>query len=519
MRTLSTPEEMRAFDAAAAGRCGIPGSVLMENAGRGVVDRIVASLGSPAGKKVVVVCGKGNNGGDGFVIARHLLMRGASVDVLLLARTAAVRGDARIHLDILLKLRKTAGDTLRFSSQASRFVPPVTHTDIVVDAIFGTGFSGTPRGIAAAAIRWINGCGATVIAVDIPSGLDGATGLVAGEAVRAALTVTMAAEKVGQYVGAGPDHCGRVEIVDIGITPQLVAGPAGRTFRADDASIAALLPQRPRRVHKYAAGKVLVLGGSRQYAGAPVLAALAALRAGAGAVVLGVPVSLRPVIASRTGDIVLQALAENERGTIGMEALGQINERIGWADAVVIGPGLGRDPETDALVREIFATCAAPLVVDADALTALRGRSSRLWKRPGPTILTPHAGELGSLLDQPAGDVDTARVTVACDSAKRFHGIVVLKGASTVCAHPDGRSFVNTTGNPGMATIGTGDVLAGVIGALLAQRVGPMESAAAGVYLHGRAGDLAAQRFGERSLLASDLLATLPAAFLSVERP
>jgi ADP-dependent NAD(P)H-hydrate dehydratase / NAD(P)H-hydrate epimerase len=517
MHILTTPEQMRAFDAAAAGRYHIPGSVLMENAGRGVADRIVAATGSVAGKDIVIVCGKGNNGGDGFVVARHLLLRGACVTVLLLAKPSAIKGDARLHLDILLALRRSAGESLRFVSCATRFSPPARTPAIIVDAIFGTGFSGAPRGGMASAIRWINASDAFVAAIDIPSGVDGATGHTVGEAVHADLTVTMAAGKVGQYLARGPECCGRIEVVDIGITPEVAGFTDAYVFRPDDRSIDALLPRRPRDANKYSAGKVLVLGGSRQYTGAPVLSAVAALRSGAGAVVLGVPASVRSVVASRTRDVVILGLPETDAGTLSPEGMEHIRERIAWADAVVLGPGLGRHASTDALVNEIFSTCTKPLLIDADALTAVAGRSTKHWRRPGPTVLTPHTGELARLLGTQSAAIEAERLPVAVDSAKRLASVVVMKGASTVCTRPDGTAVINTTGNPGLATIGTGDVLAGTIGGLIAQGLDVFFAAVAGVYLHGRAGDLAARRFGERSLLASDLLESLPSAFLSLE--
>ncbi len=518
MQILTTPEQMKAFDAAASGRFGIPGSILMENAGRGVVDRVVAATGSVAGKRVTVVCGKGNNGGDGFVVARHLLLRGALVDVILLARPTEVAGDARIHLAILRKFQKSASASLRVSFQSARFTPPQGVVPaIVVDALFGTGYSGVPRGVAASAIRWINTSGAYVVAVDVPSGLDAATGMASGDVVRAHLTVSMAAEKVGQYIGAGPDQCGRIEVVDIGITPAFDPVRNVRVFRHDDASVAQLLPRRTRTAHKYSVGKVLVIGGSRQYTGAPVYAALAALRSGAGAVVLAIPAGVRQVIASRTKDVLLQSLSESPAGTVAQCALGELAERIAWADALVVGPGLGRHPETDAFVRELFVSCPRPLLVDADALVALCDGPARQWKRPAATVLTPHSGELARLLGTTASAVEGDRMNTARSTARRLSSVLVLKGASTLCAAPDGTVVVNTTGNPGMATIGSGDVLAGLIGGLIAQGMPSFEASAAGVYLHGRSGDLAAARFGQRSLLASDILALLPQAVLTVE--
>lgn len=518
MQLLTTPDEMRTFDGLAVTRFGITGGILMENAGRGVADRIEAAVRSVNGKRVTIVCGKGNNGGDGFVIARHLLLRGALVDVLLLARASAVRGDAALHLKTLLALRKPAGKALRISAMPARFVQPShAQPDIIVDAVFGTGFSGTPSGVAASAIRWMNGTHAFVVAVDIPSGVDGATGAVTGEAVRAQLTVTMAAAKVGLYVGAGPEHCGRVEVVDIGITPAFATPDGAGLFRCEDADIARLLPQRSRRAHKYNVGKVFVLAGSRQYTGAPAFTALAALRSGAGAVVLGVPSSVKPVIASRMREVIVQGFPETGEGTFSSEGVPAIMERIAWADVVVMGPGMGRNGETDSLILEVFRRCTKPLLVDADALTALAKIPAKSWRRKAPTILTPHTGELGRLLGCGADEIEARRIPAARESARALQSIMVLKGAPTVCALPAGKAVVNGTGNPGMATIGTGDVLSGAIAGLLALGMSPFDAAVAGVYLHGRAGDLAAQRYGQRSLLASDVLDALSHALLSVE--
>lgn len=520
MERLITPDEMRGLDRQAMTRLKIPGIVLMENAGRGVVDRLEAATGSVSGKHVVVVCGKGNNGGDGFVAARHLLLRGATVDVVLLASPAAVTGDAASHLASLRAMQKAGGGSIRLLSQASRFVAPRgTSPAIIIDALFGTGFSGAPRGVAASAIRWINGQRAFVAAVDIPSGLDGATGAAGGEVVRADLTVTMAAAKPGVYLQRGPEVSGKVDVVDIGITPAFLQAGGLPLLRAADADIAQILPQRPRHAHKYSVGKVFVIGGSRQYTGAPAFAAMAAFRSGAGAVVLGVPESVKPLLAGRHRELVVEGLPETPGGMLAQAAMDPIRARCDWADVVVIGPGLGRGEETDALVRAVFAACRKPVVLDADGLTAFTGARPRDWRRPGPTILTPHTGEMARLTGQEPAAIESGRIEAARAAAHRLGAVVVLKGAPTVCAAPGGACVVNATGNPGLATMGTGDVLAGAVGGLCAQGMPVLDAAVAAVFLHGRAGDLAAERYGQRSLLAADVLDFLPAAIRSVEHP
>ncbi|MCC6396144.1 MAG: NAD(P)H-hydrate dehydratase [Bacteroidetes bacterium] len=518
MQLLTSPESMRAFDRHAITRHHIPGQVLMENAGRACTDRLEAALGGVSGKHVVVVSGGGNNGGDGLVIARHLLIRGATVTVLLLARGSSLRGDAAANLKILLSLRLRHPKRLTVRELPQTFrTSSVLKPDAIVDAIFGTGFKGVPKGVHKQAMEWINGQRTFVVAVDIPSGIDGGTGEALGVAVRADLTVTMGAAKIGQYLGRGRELCGRVDIVDIGIGYAPLPDAEPPVFRVDSSDVRASLPRRPLTAHKYSVGKVFVLGGSRQYTGAPALAAHAALRAGAGAVVLGAPRSIHSVLSRKLQEVIVEGLEETESGTISPRGREAIESRFAWADVVLLGPGLGRHPETDEFLLELYKACPNPVVIDADALTAIARSPRALRRNAGPAVLTPHTGEMARLMGMEAAEVEKNRLGVASEAARKFRSVVVLKGAPTITASEKGLLFLNSTGNPGMATIGMGDVLAGVIAGLIAQGMPVCDSAWSGAFLHGSAGDLAARKFGQRSLLASDVLACLPEAFREVE--
>jgi len=513
MQLLATADLMREFDRTAITALGIPGLVLMENAGRAFVDELERTAGALNAKKIIVVCGKGNNGGDGFVIARHIANRGGDVLVALLAGRRSVRGDAKINLDAVVRMSRLRSSGVRIAEFTGRGVPGLPgRPDIVVDAIFGTGFSGNLAGRELAAVSWINNSAAFVASVDIPSGVDATTGTVGNAAVKANLTVAMGLAKIGHYVGQGCDRSGDVRVADISIPPALLRAGRDPVFRVRGDDVASLLPSRPRNAHKYSAGKVLVVAGSRSFTGAPLMTAQAALRSGAGAVVLAFPASIHQVLARRLTEVIMVPVIETGGGSIGLGALPDLRDRGGWADAIALGPGLSRDEETMALVRELLRTVDKPFVVDADALFALKEHTSILRKRTAPVILTPHAGEFASLAGGDAADADMFRVTAAREAARRFASVVVLKGAPTVTADPGGAAYVNSTGNPGMATIGSGDVLTGLIGGIMAQGMPPDCAAYAGVFIHGLAGDIAADRLGMRSLFATDIAVSIPAA-------
>lgn len=519
MQLLATAELMRGFDRTAIASIGIPGLLLMENAGRAFVDELERNAGGLRGKRAVVVCGKGNNGGDGFVIARHIANRGGDVLIALTAGRRSVGGDAKVNLDAAVRMSRLRSSGLRileFAGKKRSSLPG--KPDIIVDAIFGTGFSGDLAGRELAAVGWINESAAFVASVDIPSGVDASTGAVGNAAVRAKLTVAMGLAKIGHYVGQGCDHSGTVCVADISIPPAVFLAGRDPAFRVGADDVASLLPPRPRDVHKYSAGKVLVIAGSRSFTGAPLMTAQAALLSGAGAVVLAFPASIHQALARRLTEVIMVPVAETAVGSVALGALTELRDRATWADAIALGPGLSRDEETMAFVREMLLIVEKPFVVDADALFALKGHTAILKKRKSPVILTPHAGEFASLAGGDAADADRFRVRAAREAARRFSSVMVLKGAPTVTADPGGNAYVNSTGNPGMATIGSGDVLTGLVAGILAQGTPPERAAYAGVFVHGLAGDIAADRFGMRSLIASDIADSIPAALSRLTR-
>ena len=518
MQMLATAEQMRLFDKTAIESFAIPGLVLMENAGRAFVDELGRRCAPLTGKSVTVVCGKGNNGGDGFVIARHLANKGCTVSVALLSGKTEVKGDARTNLDAIVRMAAAKKSALRLievksANRLSRLPKP----DICVDAVFGTGFSGRTRGLYSSAIEWMNAQGGYVASVDIPSGVNATTGAAEGNAVRANLTVTMGLAKPGHFVGMGRDHSGEVTVVDIGIPGFVFAAARDQVFRVKGEDVGAVLPQRPVNAHKYSVGKVFVLAGSRSFTGAPVMCAQSVMRSGAGAVILGIPKGIHLVIARKVTEVIVAPLDETQDGTVAMSAFEVIREKIRWADVVVLGPGLSRNGETDNLILKLVPEIDRPLVIDADGLNALGSSPALLRRRRHPTILTPHTGELRRLMGDVDLPIEADRIEAAREAAKRFRSIVVLKGAPTVTAEPEGKAFVNSTGNAGMATIGSGDVLTGMVAGLHAQGMDATSAAYAAVLVHGLAGDLAAKRFGERSMVAPDLQECIAGAFTMLE--
>jgi NAD(P)H-hydrate epimerase len=515
---------MQEFDRSAIKRLGIPGVVLMENAGSGAVAVIEKRFGPLAGRSFTVFSGKGNNGGDGFVVSRHLLSCGANVLVALVGRKADLQRDSRTNYNALLKLSREHRRVARTgvlqvkelrSIRALRLLP---RSEFVVDALFGTGFSGSVRGFSRRVIEWINSSRGTNVSLDLPSGIDADNGEIGNIAVKAQLTVTMGLKKIGLLTGDGRSYAGSIEVANIGVPPGCLTTPGIRTFLLGPEDVRRALPVRAFNAHKHSVGKVVVLAGSRGMTGAAAMASASALRSGAGAVVLGTPASVYPVLARKLTEVMVEPLPETSEGSLSMAAGKAMQEHLDWADVLIIGPGLSRNEETRRLVREIIAGFRKRILVDADGLNALAGKLSVL-KRGGKRelILTPHTGELARLTGLSAGEIERNRVQVARKAAKRFGVTLVLKGAPTVTVSGKGDLFVNSTGNPGMATAGSGDVLSGIIGALWAQGLGSAEAAYSGVYLHGRAGDLAGAMVGEKGLMAMDIYDNLPRAFLGIE--
>jgi hydroxyethylthiazole kinase-like uncharacterized protein yjeF len=515
VQPVFTADEMRRVDERAVRELGIPGATLMENAGQGAAAALQASLpalGLPArGARVAIVCGKGGNGGDGFVVARGLHRRGHRVEVFLLAPAAELRGDPALKL----KEMEERGVRARVIEDPAILAHTLPAAQLVVDAMLGTGARGAPNALTAAAIEHVNASGRPVVALDVPSGLPADGGAPQGPAIRAALTTTFAGLKLGLVSGPGVELAGRVVVVDIGV-PAAELGRGIRTFLLEASDVARHLPRRRRDSHKGGYGHLLVVAGSVGKTGAAALAARAAMRVGAGLVTVATAASAQPVVAALLLEAMSEPVAETAACSIARAARPALDELASRRDAVALGPGLGLHEDTQACARELVLECARPMVVDADALTALAGHPERLRAAPAGRCLTPHPGEMARLVGSTVSEVQRDRIATARLFATTFQVHLVLKGATSVIARPDGTVLLNPTGNPGLATGGTGDVLTGAVGAFLARGLEPGDALACGVYLHGLAGDVAAERVGQEALIAGDVIEALPEAFRRV---
>ncbi len=513
---LATAAQMRAMDQCTYRDYGMPSLVLMENAALCVVDMVAARFGPLRGKRIAVACGKGSNGGDGLAIARHLHTRlGAQVTVWLAADPAALTGDAQTNCEMARKF----GVPIQ---QASERGDAFSRADMVIDALLGTGIKGAVTGELAVVIDAINSAHKPVVSVDVPSGLDADTGRVEGACVRASVTVTLALAKIGLYDFPGQEYVGEIVVADIGMPRAVMEAKDVRVSLTQASDVARWLPPRAegRDSNKGTFGTALVFAGSQGLIGAAVLCAEAAARAGAGLVTLAVPQDAQPAVMSRINPVVMtRGLPQTEGGAFAAHALEPALGLTERGRAAGIGPGLGgtHDDQTRAFVRGFVSRCTTPLVIDADALNILSMEDDRgaslVQSRPAPTILTPHPGEMGRLLGMDTQAVQANRRQTVERAAAEFGCTVLLKGARTLIASPDGTLWMNATGNAGMASGGMGDTLTGIVAALLACGLGAPEAAAAGAYLHGLAGDLVKDaQGGKAGLLATDIIDTLPYA-------
>ncbi len=494
LQGLPDPERMRATDRWAIDEQGLPGLELMERAGRGLADLVLSV--APDGP-VAVVCGKGNNGGDGYVAARLLREAGRAVRALTVAAVSELSGDARANAE-------------RVDGVEPFDAARLAECSVAVDALLGTGFSGTPHGAVADAIDALNDAGLPIVAADVPSGVDAATGVVQGKAIRARATATFAAGKPGLWINPGKAHAGTVRVIDIGI-PEGAPIDEPDIALIDDAELLARLPSREAGWTKFTSGHVLVAGGSRGLTGAPSLAAEAAQRAGAGYVTACVPASAQPILAQRLLEAMTRALPEDD-GAHTADGVDEVLELSGRGGALVVGPGLGRSDGAFAFARELVARAEVIVVLDADGLNAHAGDLGALAGRRAPTILTPHEGELGRLLDVDSSAVAARRLEHVRVAAAQAQAIVVLKGDDTLVAGPDGLVAVSPGATGALATAGTGDVLSGVLAAVLSRGVEPFMATCAGVRLHARAGIHAAHVTGVDGVIARDVIEALPFA-------
>jgi NAD(P)H-hydrate epimerase len=508
---VCTAAQMRALDQWTIAH-GTPGHVLMERAGKGAA-AVVRRRWKRC--RTVVVCGRGNNGGDGFVVARHLKRAGFSVELHLAGTAKAVHGDAAR----MLAAWRRAGGRVRECADAAALATlraSLVRAALVVDALLGTGLNAPVEGLHAAIIDLVNASSAPILSIDVASGLSADTGRPLGVAVRATVTATFAHPKVGQVLHPGIEHTGELEVVDIGLRPEALdtVGPTAHVL--EPRTVGALLARRPRNAHKGTFGHVLVVAGSRGKTGAALLATEGAARAGAGLVTVASAAILQPVLEGHVREAMTAALPDGRDGTAALGDGVALLRLLEGRQAVVCGPGLGVNPDTRTLVATIVRTARTPLVLDADGLNCVAGTGA-LPERLGPTVLTPHPGEMGRLLEVTTAEVQGDRLRVARQLATRDQVVVVLKGARTLVVAPDGRAAIVPTGNPGMASGGTGDVLAGIVGGLLAQGLDAFDAACLGAYAHGLAGDRVALRQGEVGLLAHDLLDELPPTLATLQ--
>jgi hydroxyethylthiazole kinase-like uncharacterized protein yjeF len=520
---ILTGEQMRRVDRRAIDTLGIPGLLLMESAGRGIADALLADFQDARARGVLVLCGKGNNGGDGLVAARFLARSGLVPKVILLAAASELSGDAETNL----RAARASGlaileapDEATWDREKGSLSP---HGPVVLDALLGTGVRGGARGLVARVIADLNLSRAAVASVDLPSGLDADSTKVEGPAVQATRTYTLCRPKIPLALEPASLRCGEWRVVPIGIPDAAVREEKPDLEWLDAAAVRGLLPARPATAHKGTYGHLLAVAGSRGKAGAAALVARAALRSGVGLVTVATPASTLAVVAAQQAELMTEPLDETYAGGASGESASRVLALLGPRDALAIGPGLGTEVPTREMVISVLSRRACPAVVDADALNALAGGGPETLRnasaKGAPWVLTPHPGEAARLLGSSVAAIQEDRLAAARRLADLSGAVVVLKGHRTVLAAPGGIASINASGNPGMATAGAGDVLTGIVGALLARRLDSSIACRIAVFVHGDAGDRAAAEKGQEGMIAADLLERLPDAFVAIGGP
>lgn len=516
---ILTGEEMRRVDRRTIEELGVPSILLMESAGRGVAESLLQDYPHAASHGILVLCGKGNNGGDGLAAARHLARLGVTPRVLLFARADQVQGDAALYLRAV-RGSGLAVDEVPDEVSWSRFRTLLERPLLVVDALLGTGIRGGPHGLVAAVIRDVNDSAADVVSVDIPSGLNADSPIVEGAAVGADRTYTLCRPKLPLVLEPGSLHAGRWTVIPIGVPDEAVAAERPSLEWLDGEAVNGLLPSRSPQAHKGDLGHLLAVAGSVGKSGAAGLVALGALRAGIGLITVATPVSARPEVAAQRPEVMTEPLPETRSGALARSSASRALSLLDDRDALAIGPGLGTESETRSVVHSLVSQRKAPAVVDADGLNALavgeKQALSQLKADSWPLVLTPHPGEAARLLDTSTRSIQEDRLEAARRLAEQTGGMVALKGHRTLVASPDGRVSLNASGNPGMATAGMGDLLTGIVGAFLARGMKARDAARLAVFVHGDAGDRAAAAIGEESMTATDLSDHLPQAMAAL---
>jgi len=500
---VSRVGEMRSLDRRATEEYGITEDILMENAGEASYFVILQELGV-RGMRFVIFCGAGNNGGDGFVVARKLHSMGGEVKVFLLGDTNRLKGAAKNNFDIISKMPVE----IRSVESVESLRADVFHCDAVVDAIFGTGLDREPSGLYKDAIELINESNRIVFSLDIPSGVNGDTGEVMGVAVSSDFTISFGLPKIGNILYPGFELCGKLYVSHISFPPSLY------DMESMKIGINELieLPERSRDAHKGSCGKALFIAGSANYLGAPYFSALSFLKAGGGLSYLATPKSIAPFLASKGSEIVFIPQGETGAGSLAAECIDSLVDFAENVDFVVLGPGLSLNPETQGLVRELVKRVEVPLLIDGDGITAISAEIDAVKSRQAPTVLTPHSGEMARLTGKDIGEVNKNRIDVLQEAAGDLNAVVVFKGAHSLIGIPDRTVYINMSGNPGMATAGSGDALTGAIAAMFGSGLSVEDAVRAGVFLHGLSGDLAADEIGEDGMTAQDIVDFMPDA-------
>ena len=510
MKWVVTAEEMRRIDSRAIEKIGIPASTLMERAGLVVADKCLSLIEDTCISTAAIFCGKGNNGGDGLVAARELHRRGVGVSVYICANPDELQGLTAQNYSIA----KNINVPITYITSPAQLKQISESADIIVDALLGTGIRGEVTGLNRDVIKKINEMSGTVVAVDLPSGVNADTGNYSGDCVRADVTITMGLLKRGLLLHPGKLNAGQVQIADIGFPETAVTPEKVKTFLIEQADICGFLPERLPFCNKTNCGRVLIIGGSPGLTGAPSMTATAAFRSGAGMVLLGISRSLNPIVEVKLTETMTLPLPETEEGSLGLDAEKPILNALDWADVLAIGPGLGRNKQTIKLVHSLIEHTDLPIVIDADGLFALAQKPNILKKLNYNTVITPHDGEFSRFLTEKEREYFTAdRIESVRNFAQKYRTTILLKGNPTLVCGKSGEVFINPTGNAGMATAGAGDVLTGIITALIGQGMNLTEAAVSGAYIHGYSGDLAKEEVGEISLMAGDLIDFLPYAF------
>lgn len=506
-----TSSQMRDLDRKAIEEFGIIGPILMENAGLEIAKEILHRFPQIGDENIVIVAGKGNNGGDGFVVARHLFNHGSRPHILLLSPKKDVKGDAGLNLGIIDKMG-IAITEIESPDMWGKEKVKLEEASLIIDAIFGTGLTEPARGLYAQVIEDINQAKAFTVAVDIPSGLSSDSFQVIGPCVRADLTVTMAASKIAHVFAPSEEWVGELAVADISMPPFLFEGDDLKLEMVERDTILPYFQNRKKETHKGTYGHLFIISGSLGKTGAAVMAGKAALKMGAGLVTVGTPQSCLPMVARGMVELMTEALDETPEGTLSSQALEKAVLLSEGKDAVMMGPGISSHKSTAVLVLSLLPRLKIPVVLDADALNILASQPDVLKSMTQPVVLTPHPGEFARLLNVSTQDVMKDKLELVPRFAQEYGVYLVLKGYKTLIASPDGMVYINPTGNPGMATGGSGDVLSGMIASMIIQSDNLLEALLAAVYVHGLSGDMAAEKMGEKPLLASNITSYLPMA-------